>query len=238
MHGSGTTPPVRSDGVVITMRVLFPICAVFSCGMLSCVPLLRIAILRGRWFDWVAAWGSIPAAIAAFAVVGSLPEGDVRTDLALSFVLLLGAVSAGYFLVFDIRHHARLQATGGPHPVTGPRAPFGPYAQQSQQAPYEQQAPYRQQAAPQQAAPPQYGYPNPYANTPVVDPAPNPLPQQPQQPVQQQSHAHQPHPHYHHEPHDQPQRPQPQSRRVDQVRAELDELSDLLRQEQRGDQDR
>ncbi|OEJ39406.1 hypothetical protein AR457_20825 [Streptomyces agglomeratus] len=228
MHGSGTTPPVRTDGVVITMRVLFPICAVFSCGMLSCIPLLRIAIVRGRWFDWVAAWGSIPAAIAAFAVVGSLPEGDARTDMALSFVLLLGAVSAGYFLVFDIRHYARLRDIGGPHAVTGPRAPYGPYAQQAQQAPYGQQA------APQQAAPPQYGYPNPYASTPVVNPAPNPLPQQPQQ----QPPAQQPHPHYHHEPHDQPQHPQPQPRRVDQVRAELDELSDLLRKDQRGDQDR
>ncbi|MBT2398408.1 hypothetical protein [Streptomyces sp. ISL-100] len=223
MHGSGNTPPVRNDGVVITMRVLFPLCAVFSCGMLSCVPLFRVAILRGRWFDWVAAWASIPVAIAAFAVVGALPEGDVRTDIALSFVLLLGAATAGYFLTFDIRHYARLQATGGgSHAGTGPRAPYGPYVQQTQ------------------AAPAQYGYPNPYASTPVVNPAPTPLPQQPPHP---HPHAH---PHLHQTPYEPQSQPQPQTQRqpqqnpqrMEQVRAELDELSDLLRKDQRGDQDR
>ncbi|MGX1883235.1 hypothetical protein [Streptomyces sp. NPDC055287] len=228
MHGSGTTPPVRSDGVVITMRVLFPVCAVFSCGLLSCVPLFRIAILRGRWFDWVAAWASIPAAIAAFAVVGALPEADARTDVALSCILLLGAATAGYFLVSDIRYYARLQVTGVPHAATAPRAPYGPYAAQPQQAPQAPQPPYVQ------AAPPQYGYPNPYASTPVVNPAPVPLPQQQNQPPQQQppqQHPHEnPHPHQH--PHQHP------PHRMDQVRAELDELSDLLRKDQRGDQDR
>ncbi|GAA1532273.1 hypothetical protein GCM10009730_46960 [Streptomyces albidochromogenes] len=223
MHGSGTTPPVRTDGAVITMRVLFPICAVFSCGVLSCVPLLRIAILRGRWYDWAVAWASIPVAITAFAVVGSLPEGDVRTDIALSCILLLGAASAGYFLVFDIRHYARLGAAGVPHSVTGTQAPYGPYAPQAQSQP--QQQPYGQ------SAPPQYGYPNPYASTPVVNPAPVPPPHH--QPQPQQTQPQQPHPHEHPHPH-----PPQQPRRVDQVRAELDELSDLLRQDQRGDRDR
>ncbi|MFD5098553.1 hypothetical protein [Streptomyces albidochromogenes] len=218
MHGSGTTPPVRTDGAVITMRVLFPICAVFSCGVLSCVPLLRIAILRGRWYDWAAAWASIPVAITAFAVVGSLPEGDVRTDIALSCILFLGAASAGYFLVFDIRHYARAGAAGLPHSGTGTHAPYGPYAPQAQSQP--QQQPYGQ------SAPPRYGYPNPYASTPVVNPAPVPPPHH--QPQPQQPHPHQ-HPHQH---------PPQQPRRVDQVRAELDELSDLLRQDQRGDRDR
>ncbi|GHB03209.1 hypothetical protein [Streptomyces chryseus] len=224
MHGSGTTPPVRTDGAVITMRVLFPICAVFSCGVLSCVPLFRIAILRGRWYDWAAAWASIPVAITAFAVVGSLPEGDVRTDIALSCILILGAATAGYFLVFDIRHYARLGAADGPHSVTGPRAPYGPYAPQVQ--PQPQQQPYGQ------AAPPRYGYPNPYASTPAVNPSPAPPHHQPQ-PQPQQAPPQQPHSHEH--PH---QHPPQQPRRVDQVRAELDELSDLLRKDQRGDRDR
>ncbi|WP_274559384.1 hypothetical protein [Streptomyces spiramyceticus] len=192
MHGSGSAPPVRSDGVVITMRVLFAVGAVFSCGMLSCVPLFRIAILRGRRFDWALAWLSLPVAIAGFAVVGTLPEGDVRTDIALACILLLGAASAGYFLTFDIRYYARLQATGAPYTPPAPRVPYGPYAAPA-------------------AAPPHYGYPNPYANTPATNPAPV---QQPQPPQQQPPH------------------------RMDQVRAELDELSDLLRKDQRGDQDR
>ncbi|MGR8010121.1 hypothetical protein [Streptomyces hypolithicus] len=181
MHGSGSTPPVRNDGAVITMRVLFALCSVFSCGLLSCLPLFRIAILRGRWFDWAAAWVSLPVVIAAFAVVGELPDTDVRTDIAMAFVLLLGASSAGYYLVFDIRYYAQLTATG--------RTPYGPYVQQNQQPTHQ----------------PQYGYPNPYATTPVPQPQ-----HQPQQP-----------------PH-----------RIDQVRAELDELSDLLRKDQQDGQAR
>ncbi|MGW7051782.1 hypothetical protein [Streptomyces sp. NPDC054887] len=219
MHGSGTTPPVRTDGVVITMRVLFPLCAVFSCGILSCVPLFRIAILRGRWYDWVAAWGSLPLAITAFGVVGALPEGDVRTDIALSFVLLLGAATAGYFLVFDIRHYARLQTAGVPHSVTGSRVPYSPYVQQQQQQPQQPRPPYGHAHTPQ----PQYGYPNPYASTPAAHPVPASTPQP-------QPHQHPPRPQ---------EQQQPQSaQRMEQVRAELDELSDLLRRDQRGDGDR
>ncbi|MGW0560177.1 hypothetical protein ACWDZ4_05990 [Streptomyces sp. NPDC003016] len=218
MHGSGSTPPVRSEGVVITLRVLFTACAVISCGMLSCVPLFRVAILRGRPVDWVAAWLSLPTAIAAFAVVGEMPEGHVSTDIAMSCVLLLGAASAVYFLVFDIKHYARLAATG--RGATLPRAPYGPYNPQAAQAPQAPQPPYVPQAAP-----PQYGYPNPYASTPAVGPAPipapAPIPQPPAQPHPQQQPQHQQTPH-----------------RMDQVRAELDELSDLLRKDQRGDRPR
>ncbi|WP_093800518.1 hypothetical protein [Streptomyces sp. Wb2n-11] len=223
MHGSGSTPPVRSEGVVITLRVLFTACAVISCGMLSCVPLFRVAILRGRPVDWVAAWLSLPAAIAAFAVVGEMPERHVSTDIAMSCVLLLGAASAVYFLVFDIRHQARLAATGPGAAL--PRVPYGPYT------PHVPHVPQHSGAArtPQppyvpQAAPPQYGYPNPYASTPVVNPAPAPVPAS--APVPAPSPAPVP-------------QPQQTPHRMDQVRAELDELSDLLRnKDQRGDQPR
>ncbi|MDJ0460456.1 hypothetical protein [Streptomyces sp. H27-C3] len=210
MHGSGAAPPARNDGAVIGLRVLFTLCGALSCGLLSCVPLFRIAILRGRGLDWVLAWGSLPLSFAALGVVGSLPEKDPRTDVAVVFVLLLGMASAAYFLVFDIRHHKRARALGAPDP-------YGPYSNTvPQYGSYPNQMPNQvRNSAPNQLpnqtpnpGPP----PNPYANTPAPGPSYGyPATPPPQQQPQQQR----------------PQQPQ----RLDQVRAELDELSDYLRRD-------
>ncbi|MBW8702909.1 hypothetical protein MBT84_25240 [Streptomyces sp. MBT84] len=187
MYGHGAAPPTRTSGTVITLRVLFVIAGFLSCGLLSCLPLFRVAVLRGRWTDWLLAWISLPVAIGCLAVVGSVPESDHRGDVALALVLVLGAFSGAYFLVFDIRHH-RAQPPLGPAPQqTGAYLPPQP--------------------------PPQgYGYP----------PAP--------QPYQAAQHP-QPPPQYT-PPTPPPQRPAPA--RIDQVRAELDELSDYLRKHEDG----
>ncbi|GAA3070345.1 hypothetical protein [Streptomyces glomeratus] len=182
MYGHGAAPPTRSSGTVITLRVLFPIAGFLSCGLLACLPLFRVALLRGRGVDWLLAWVSMPVSIGCLAVVGSVPEGDHRSDIALATVLLLGAVSGAYFVVFDIRHHRAL-------PPTGPTPP-GPPAY----------------------APPGYAYP---AVQPYTPPAQTPPP--PYTPAP---------------PPRQPQRPAPA--RIDQVRAELDELSDYLRRHEDG----
>ncbi|WP_328748023.1 hypothetical protein OHT57_21140 [Streptomyces sp. NBC_00285] len=195
MYGHGAVPPTRSAGTVITLRVLFAAAGFLSCGLFACAPLFRVAFLRGRGIDWVLAWASLPLSIACLSVVGSLPEYDHRTDIALSLVLLLGLFSSVYFLVTDIRFHQQLRFTGYP-PPQGPTAHSG------------------------------YGYPQP-----VPQPAPPYIP------------TTQPHPHPHSQSQPQqpsvppvpgpgvvpppPQRPAPV--RIDQVRAELDELSDYLR---------
>ncbi|MEN8655615.1 hypothetical protein ABCR94_34850 [Streptomyces sp. 21So2-11] len=203
MHGSGAAPPARNEGVVIGLRVLFTLCGALSCGLLSCVPLFRIALLRGKGFDWVLAWGSLPVSLIAFGVAGSLPVKDPRTDVAVVLVLLLGMASAVYFLVFDIRHHQRPQALGAP-------GPYGPYSNTVPQygAYPNQVSNHLPNQVPNQTHNP--GPPlNPYVNTPVpgqpsygypATPTPTPTP----------------HPH---------------SPRLDQVRAELDELSDYLRKD-------
>ncbi|MFF4960423.1 hypothetical protein [Streptomyces sp. NPDC001222] len=184
MHGHGAPPPTRTSGTVITLRVLLAIAGFLSCGLLACIPLFRVAMLRGRGADWLLAWISLPVSIGCLAVVGSVPESDHRGDLALAVVLILGAFSGAYFLVFDIRHHRALPPTGTAPP---------------------QAAPY---------APPRtgYGYPAP-APYPAAPPARTPPPPYPPTPPQ-------------------PQRPAPA--RIDQVRAELDELSDYLRRHEDG----
>lgn len=218
MHGpvppSAPRPP-SSHGVVVTIRVLCTASAVFTCGILSCVPLFRVALVRGRWYDWTACAASLPLGIGAFAVIGSLPESDPWTDVALIFVLLLGALSIAHFLTFDIRRFSR-----PPAPVGYVPGPTG----------YPQ---------------PGYGYPHPQGATGPVRPQPAPVPRQgplptpppmPPVPADQSSASHpqpgHPQPGQPQSAPPQPGYPQPGHPRIDQVRAELDELSDLLRKRQ------
>ncbi|GAA3885490.1 hypothetical protein GCM10023084_42900 [Streptomyces lacrimifluminis] len=193
MYGPGAPPPTRSAGTVITLRVLITAAGFLSCGLLACLPLFRVAFLRGRWFNWTAAWASLPLSILCFAVVGTVDEGNADGDIALAAVMLLGAVASTYFLVMDIRPNNRQHPYAGYVPDRGATVPPG------------------------------YGYPSPYANPrtgpqqPPVPHTPISTPQTPtpRPPVAQGS---VPPP---------PQRPAPA--RIDQVRAELDELSDYLR---------
>jgi hypothetical protein len=196
MYGPGAPPPTRSASTVITLRVLIAAAGFLSCGLLACVPLFRVAILRGRWFNWTAAWVSLPLSIVCLAVVGSVEEKNANGDIALASALILGALASAYFLVMDILQDNQQQQYGGYVPPQSTTVPPG------------------------------YGYPppSPYANvrtgpqppvphTPIPPPQPpTPAPRPPltQGPV--------PLP---------PQHPAPA--RIDQVRAELDELSDYLR---------
>ncbi|MFB6846179.1 hypothetical protein ACFCXS_15140 [Streptomyces sp. NPDC056373] len=194
MYGHGAAPPPRSAATVISLRVLFAAAGFLTCGVLACVPLFRVAALRGRALDWVLAWVSLPLSIACFAVIGSLPENDVRTDIALAMILLLGAGAAIYFLVVDIGHHGERRTFAGHASPHAPTVPTGAHTP--------------------------YGYPHP---APPYAPTPTPVPQPPA------AHAPAPHdtPPAPVQPPPSPQRPAPA--RIDQVRAELDELSDYLR---------
>ncbi|MBC9729871.1 hypothetical protein [Streptomyces sp. TRM68367] len=194
MYGHGAAPPHRSEATVITLRVLFAAAGFLTCGLLACVPLFRIAILRGRLWDWVAAWVSLPVSITCLAVLGSVPMTDHRGDIALAVALLLGLGAAAHFVIADIRIHSRRppQYAGAPLQAPTAHAPYG----------YPQPA-------------------SPYAPTPVPQPPPphTPIPQTPP-----------PAPHAHGGPVPPPPSPQrPAPARIDQVRAELDELSDYLR---------
>lgn len=207
MYGPGTPPPTRSAGTVITLRVLFAAAGFLSCGLLACLPLFRVAILRGRWFNWTAAWVSMPLSIMCFAVVGTVKQTDVDGDIALASVMLLGVLASTYFLVVDIRGDNRQRQYAGYPPAPAPTVPPGygygypsPSPSPSPPAPSSQYA--NRQTGPQQHPVPHTPIPQPHAPTPQP-----PVSQGPALPP--------------------PQRPAPA--RIDQVRAELDELSDYLR---------
>ncbi|MFI0239693.1 hypothetical protein [Streptomyces sp. NPDC016845] len=204
MYGPGAAPPSRNEGTVITLRVLFPVLSVISCGLLSCVPLFRIAVLRGKALDWVLAWTALPVTLALLAVVGSLPEGDHRTDVALAAVLIIAAASAAHFLVFDIRRSQLPHPHAHPYPPTATTVGYG----YPQHQPQHQPQPYAQ---PQPPTRPMHAMPTQAAN-----PAPAPVPPAPSAPAPQN------------------QTPPPPPHRIDQVRAELDELSDYLRKREDG----
>ncbi|GAA2502221.1 hypothetical protein GCM10010406_43360 [Streptomyces thermolineatus] len=219
MNGPGAAPrPLPDDRVVISLRVLFCAAALLSCGLLSWVPMLRLALLRLRTVDWVLCGAVFAAAFGLLATVGELPEASPGSDAAVGALLLLSVLVTVYYLVVDIRHHGerRARAAQAAHAA---HAPYGqqqygygyPYAQtpHPQASPPHQGIPH-QQPSPYAAPPPQAPY-NPYRDTP---PAGSPAPTAPA--------------------HVRPQgAPGPAApRRMDQVRAELDELSDLLRKEE------
>ncbi|MFD7298757.1 hypothetical protein ACFV9W_36230 [Streptomyces sp. NPDC059897] len=203
MYGPGAGPPRReSDGAAITLRVLFPALSVLTCGLLSCAPLFRIAALRRRPVDWILAVVSLPVSITLFGIIGSLPEEDTRTDVALALLLLLALGSAVYFLVYDIRR-------------LSPAHPPGPYAPPAQPGPSAYGHPQPRQPWPT-PPPQQHAMPTQHSMntvTPTPGPAPTPAPAQPPAPPQNQA---------------------PPPHRIDQVRAELDELSDYLRKQDGG----
>ncbi|MFB6549848.1 hypothetical protein [Streptomyces sp. NPDC056405] len=227
MYGNSAAgrPPSRGAATVITLRVLFAAAGFLTCGLLACVPLFRIAVLRGRGLDWTVAWLSLPASIGCLAVVGSLPEGDRRTDVAMAALLLIGAAASAYFLVFDIRLHAAPRQftgyappPGAPVAHYGPTHPAGPYAPTLVPQPPHTPAP--QPAHPGFQAPRTPMHQAPVSQAPVsqapLSPAPVTQTPVPQTPVPQGP-----------APTPPPQHPTPA--RIDQVRAELDELSDYLR---------
>ncbi|MEU6276305.1 hypothetical protein ABZ871_28425 [Streptomyces populi] len=202
MYGHGGTPPTRGAVTVIALRVLYASSAILSWGLFACVPLFRVAVQRGRWFDWVAAWASLPVSFGALMVVGTVPYSDRRGDVALTVALFLGVGSAAYYLTSDIRLHnerRRAMAYAPTHPWTAP----GPYGAPLSAPPAPLSAPPAPLSAP--PAPP---YPGALVARPAP-PAPGAYPPDP--PVPQPP----------------PQRVAPA--RIDQVRAELDELSDYLR---------
>ncbi|MCM2413654.1 hypothetical protein [Streptomyces sp. RKAG290] len=205
MYAPGYPPTaphrVPSRAWIVSMRVLFCALSVFSIGMLLWAPLLRLAIVRRRVFDWWLTGGAFVAVLAILLVVGR-DDGDAHgIDFVLIPLLLLGMLAAPvHYLVADVRHYGR---------VTGQKTMGG----------YVPPAPA-----------PGYGYATTVPSTGQPGPGPQPVP--PQQTFPQQTF---PQPHY-----QQPQPPQqtpppaqyPQPQRIDQVRAELDELSDYLRKEE------
>jgi hypothetical protein len=208
MHGPGYAPPPPhrpSQGVQITLRVIFVALAVMSCGVFAWAGLLRLACVTRKKLDWAVFVLGIVHIVLVITLLAADPGEDEfttwRGDIGMWLLLVGMVLSIAYYLYADIRHFgpngaAYAQTTGGYAQTTGG------YAQ-----------------SPGGYARPQTGYGYPAA--------PQPFPPAP--PVGQQPPAQPPVPP---QPRVQPQRPAPA--RIDQVRAELDELSEYLRKHEGG----
>ncbi|MEU5685617.1 hypothetical protein DEJ48_23300 [Streptomyces venezuelae] len=208
MHGHGYAPQhphPPSRGTHVTLRVLFVVLTVLTCGLLAWAAMLRLALVTRKAHNWVL-FGIVTALdVLALALVGVDPgedefQGPGSAGMVVMLCTMVAAVA--YYLYGDIRH-------------------FSPYRQQPQPQQPQQYTGY----VPQQ---PQasYGYPQQIAPAPNPAPAPGPPGPVHLQPTQL-GHTPPPHP-----PAPAPARPAPV--RIDQVRAELDELSDYLRKQEGG----
>lgn len=205
MYAPGHPPKaphrVPSRAWIVSMRVLFSVLSVFSCGLLLWTPLLRLAIVRRRTVDWWVAGAGFVVPFVLLLAIGRDGEEAHGIDNVLIPLLLLAMVAAcAHYLVADIRHYAQLtrqNVLGGPVPPV-PGYAYAPTV--------PMQSPPGHPLPPQPYTPQQYQQPQP-------QPHPTPPTHQPQPPTQPP-----------------PSAPHPQ--RIDQVRAELDELSDYLRKEE------
>ncbi|MET9656301.1 hypothetical protein [Streptomyces sp. NPDC006510] len=228
--GHPPTPPRRVPGRawIVSMRVLFGVLSVCSLGLLLWSPLLRLAIVRRRASDWWLTGAGFVFVCVLLPILGrdgsDEPTGIDNVLIPLLLVTMLGSLA--YYLVGDIRHYERLtkQHPAGGYAASMPGYGYGyGYAptvpmRMSTPAPAPlpaQQPPSRQPMQPMQ---PMRPVQPPTAPQQQPQPQPSPQPQQPQ-PSPQQPPQPDPSPH-----------PHPQ--RIDQVRAELDELSDYLRKEE------
>lgn len=197
MYASGPAPTaprkVPSPAWIVSMRVLFPLLAIGSMGLLLWAPLVRLACVRRRAADWWTAAAGFVLVCVLLPIIGrdgSEADPNGVDYVCIPLLLLAMAGACVYYLVADVRHHARLTGKGA-------GLPQPPYA-------YATTVPLTAQP---------YGPPHPLP--PTRCPQPGDLPQTPRP-----------------QPAPRPHTPPPPPHRIDQVRAELDELSDYLRKEE------
>lgn len=216
MHGHGFAPPQPprpTAGSLVALRVVFSAVTVLSCGLLGWIPMLRLAIVTRRALHWMLLCALIVFHVACVIYVGETTPEDPDVELSDATALVLIAWFAvgtfgvlAFYLVTDIRHYDRLAAVPPPAlPMAG--------------------SPYQATTVPSYGYPPapvhRHPAPAPQPQVPP-HPAPNPAPTPPPAPAPQPQAA----------PRPAPASEPPRSGRIDQVRAELDELSDLLRKEE------
>ncbi|WP_031514412.1 hypothetical protein [Streptomyces sp. NRRL F-5123] len=233
MYGPGITqPPPRPPGrgVVIGLRVLFAALPVLSIGFLAWTSMLRLAVLRRNPADWALMVIDIVLIITGYTLIGLAHDNTDtwQSNAGTLTVLVVMFGTPAYFLVADIRRGPG-GAAGHPvpngyptqNPYTNGYAPAaggmtagipGPHAMPQQTpVPHRTSAPHH---TPVPNHPSNPGMPHP--NGPGSYGTPAPVPPAPRVP----------------EPSTGAAAVGPQAQRIDQVRAELDELSDYLRKEE------
>ncbi|MFI0188326.1 hypothetical protein ACH4PW_12305 [Streptomyces sp. NPDC017082] len=213
MHGHGYGQPVKQPphtAWLVLVRVLFVALGILSIGFLAWTMLLRLAAVTRRSLDWALFVAVLVADVLGMTLLALEPGDDVHTPGGYAGALLvLGTLAAtiAYYLAADVRHFLiRQQAYAAPAPAYGYQTPAGPAGPAGPVGP----------AGPAVSAGLvlSAGPATPYGATAPAPPAARPAPAAPLLP-----------PTAPHLP--PPARPAPA--RIDQVRAELDELSDYLR---------
>nr|WTB31716.1 hypothetical protein OG781_21465 [Streptomyces sp. NBC_00830] len=193
-----------STATLTALRVVFVALTVLSCGMLGWAAMVRLACVTRRGRDWIVCAVVFALNVGLFAFMVYMPEDPEKTSDA-EAIIGMGWLLGVLVGVVAYYLYAEIRHYG----------PLGP----GWQPPYAGYVPpqfaYGTEA--QQSATPGYGYGYP--------PTRQPLPADPR-PTAPEASAPQPAP-------PQPPAPQPATpQRIDQVRAELDELSDYLRKEE------
>ncbi|MFE7778000.1 hypothetical protein ACFU5O_29700 [Streptomyces sp. NPDC057445] len=209
MHGHGYAPPPptrRANGGQVVLRVVLVALTMLSCGFLGWAPMLRLGLLTRRRLHWGLFGAVIASTVGILVFAGTMVPDDQTQEMS---------DPVGFTLVIWL-----LLATVG---VTT-------YYLVAEIRHFEQSVPLSPGYIPPQTQTQMtgYGYPQ-VAQAPVqTPPAPStPVPGPPvqnpyAQPVQQQYTPPAPQP---------AADRQPNPARIDQVRAELDELSDILRRD-------
>ncbi|MGW6537159.1 hypothetical protein ACWGDD_15185 [Streptomyces sp. NPDC055011] len=205
MYGQMPAAPAPRPGGpsagTVAVRVLLAAIPVLSLGFLAWVAMLRLAIMRRTVLDWVLFWTQVAFTVGCCVLLQEEDQNSWQVNVGVGLILVMAVAVTWYYLATDIKHHRALAA-----------AAANPYTLHSTHTPMPGHAPaYGYPSANPATAvtvpspyTPQPPAPNPYASTP-------PVPADPAHPVNTPT--------------------PPPSPRIDQVRAELDELSDLLRKE-------
>ncbi|MGW2835738.1 hypothetical protein [Streptomyces sp. NPDC001286] len=209
MHGPGYAPPPPkrpSTGVLVVLRVIFVAVPILSIGFLAWVATLRAAIVTRRAVDWWVFAASVVVLGTSFAFLSTDHTDDFSTPNGNigMSILLLNAVACAGYFLYADIRH--FSRLGRPYAGQPPMTPGYGYPQAS--------SPFTAATVPSTPRPPYTPPPMPHTPAPPAPASHTPVPQPP---------ATAPAP---------PQRPAPA--RIDQVRAELDELSDYLRKHPGG----
>ncbi|MFF8645983.1 MULTISPECIES: hypothetical protein [unclassified Streptomyces] len=115
MSGHGYAPqqpPPPAGGSPVTLRVMFVVLAVVTCGLLAWAPLLRLAIVTRKAYDWVVFAVVTALDVTGLVLIGVDPgeeefQGPGNAGMIVLLCTLMAAVA--YYLFADIRHFSRLR---------------------------------------------------------------------------------------------------------------------------------
>ncbi|MEV5346643.1 hypothetical protein [Streptomyces achromogenes] len=213
-HGQPVTQPPHTAWLVC-LRVLFVVLGIVTIGFLSWAMPLRLAIVTRRPLDWGLFVAVLAADLLGVVLLGLEPGEEIHTTGGyVGLILVLGSLvgSIAYYLAADIQHFAlRRQAYAAMSgvPAYGYPAPAAAYGATTVPTAPTASAP----AVPTAPAPVPHRAPGAPHTPPPVSHIPPPAPYAPVPPPA----APLPRP--------------PAPARIEQVRAELDELSDYLRRQ-------